>query len=147
MQRLAANNENASPARLHSSSRSAGLEGGALGGGAVTVRIVVAIVSVEVAEPFAGGVTELGEKEHEELAGLPEQLNDTAELKPFTEVTVTVNVVEEPAVTVAEVGLAEIVKSGTAKSFATNAFEVPFSDVWNTPEVVGKSLELVLPVT
>ena len=57
----------------------------------VTVSVVVA------AAPE--GVTVAGEKEHDAPDGSPEQLNDTAELKPFWGVTVMDVVPVWPAVT------------------------------------------------
>jgi hypothetical protein len=54
--------------------------------------------------PFAGGVTGVGVNVQVTVAGWPEQVNATAELKLFTDVTVTVTgvVVEFPATVVTE---------------------------------------------
>lgn len=47
-------------------------------------------VNVDVAMPPDGGVTDVGENMHVEgSAGHPESVRLTAELKPFTDVTVT----------------------------------------------------------
>jgi hypothetical protein len=78
------------------------------------VLAAVERVSVEVPLLFAGGVTEAGEKEAEAPEGRPEALRETAELKPFTLETVTVEVPLEPWTTETEVGDAATEKSGVA---------------------------------
>jgi hypothetical protein len=73
----------------------------------------VAIVSVDVAEPFSTGVIEVGLKEQEAPVGNPEQVSATAEVKPFSELIVIVDVADWPTST--GVGLndvAVIEKSG-----------------------------------
>jgi len=84
----------------------------------VTVAVpVVAVeeavsVRVEVALPFAGGVTGFVENDAVTPLGSPDALNVVAELKPFKLVIVIVLVPLEPCVTVTELGEAPIVKSG-----------------------------------
>lgn len=68
---------------------------------------------VEAAAP--AGVTVAGEKPHDAPEGNPEQLNETAELNPFTGVTVNLVAPFCPAVTVNAVGLAAKVKSGAGR--------------------------------
>jgi hypothetical protein len=82
------------------------------------VTVVVTTVNVEVTVPLAIGVTDAGEKEQVtvELKGVIAQVNPTAELKPLSDVTVIVDVVEFPAAVVAETG--EALK---LKSFTVNA--------------------------
>ena len=69
-------------------------------------------VSVDVALPFAGGVTGLVEKAAVTPLGNPEALRVVAELKPLTLVMVIVLVPFPPCVMVSEEGEAPIVKSG-----------------------------------
>jgi hypothetical protein len=84
----------------------------------VTVAVpVVAVddavnVSVDVALPFAGGVTGFVENDAVTPLGRPEALNVVAELNPFRLVTVIVLVPLEPCVTVTELGEAPMLKSG-----------------------------------
>ena len=84
----------------------------------VTVALpVVAVpdavsVRVEVALPFAGGVTGLGENAAVTPLGKPEALSVVAELKLFRLVTVMVLVPLEPWTMVREEGEAPMVKSG-----------------------------------
>lgn len=84
----------------------------------VTVAVpVVAVdeavsVSVEVALPFAGGVTGFGENDAVTPLGKPEALSVVAELKPFRLVTVMVLVPFEPCVMVSALGEAPTEKSG-----------------------------------
>ncbi len=86
----------------------------------VTVALpVVAVdeavsVSVEVALPFAGGVTGLVENAAVTPLGSPDALRVVAELNPFKLVMVMVLVPLEPCVTVNEVGEAPMEKSGVA---------------------------------
>ena len=54
------------------------------------------IVRVELSEPSAGGVTEVGSKDAVTSDGKPEIVRSTAELKPLIEVTVMVEVPELP---------------------------------------------------
>ena len=69
-------------------------------------------VSVDVALPFAGGVTGLVEKAAVTPLGNPEALRVVAELKPLILVMVIVLVPLPPCVMVSEEGDAPIVKSG-----------------------------------
>jgi len=72
-------------------------------------------VSVDVALPFAGGVTGLVEKAAVTPLGNPEALRVVAELKPLTLVMVIVLVPLPPCVMVSEEGEAPIVKSGVGE--------------------------------
>ena len=69
-------------------------------------------VRVDVAVPFAGGVTGLVENADVTPLGSPEALRVVAELKPFKLVTVMVLVPLDPCVTVSDEGDAPTVKSG-----------------------------------
>jgi hypothetical protein len=60
----------------------------------------------------ARGVTESGEREHVEPDGQLETVKPTAELKPFCDVTVIVELPELVCWIVREVGDADIEKSG-----------------------------------
>ena len=73
---------------------------------------LVAIVKVDMAEPFEGGVTEVGLSVHVVFAGHPLTVRPTALLNPLTEVTVIVEGTEFPCVTVTDDGFAESEKSG-----------------------------------
>jgi hypothetical protein len=86
----------------------------------VTVAVpVVALdeavsVSVEVALPFAGGVTGFVENAAVTPLGKPEALSVVAALNPLRLLTVMVLDPFEPCVTVSEEGAAATVKSGVA---------------------------------
>jgi len=84
-----------------------------IGAAANTPLLVVKVTTVEL-EPFAGGVSGFCVKAQDESPGIEAQLSITAELKPAIELTVTVAVIVPCVPTVAEVGDAEIVKSGPA---------------------------------
>ena len=73
---------------------------------------VVVTVKVEFAELFDGGVTEVGFTTHVVFDGQPETVSATELLNPNIEVTVIVEFSEPPCVSVNEVGLADIEKSG-----------------------------------
>lgn len=73
---------------------------------------LVAMVKVDMAEPFVGGVTEAGLSVHFVFAGHPLTVRSTALLNPLTEVTVMVDGTELPCVTVTDDGFAESEKSG-----------------------------------
>jgi hypothetical protein len=81
---------------------------------------VVVIDRMDVAVPLATGVTDRGDKLQDIVALIGEiaQVNPTAELKLFTEVTVMVELVELPAVVVADEGIALNEKSGAATTFS-----------------------------
>ena len=68
--------------------------------------------------PLARGVTETGARLQVtvELTGEIPQVNPTAELKLLMDVTVIVDVVELPAVVVADAGNALMLKSGGGKT-------------------------------
>src|ERR1700690_1986568 len=86
----------------------------------VTVTLVVPVVGVDeavkvrvdVAVPFAGGVTGLVEKAAVTPAGSADKLSVVAELKLFTLVTVTVLVAFAPCTTLTAAGAAATVKPG-----------------------------------
>lgn len=86
----------------------------------VTVTVLVPVVAVEdavnvnveVALPFAGGVTGFVEKAAVTPLGRPDALNVVAELNPFWLVTVTVLVALVPCCTLTALGEAETVKPG-----------------------------------
>ena len=82
------------------------------------MAVVVPTVKVDVADPFAAGVTEvkLNPQVTVELTGELAQVSVTAELKLFTEVTVIVELVEFPIVVVAETGDAVTLKLFTVKA-------------------------------
>jgi hypothetical protein len=88
----------------------------------VTVTVAAPVVAddeavsvrVEVAFPFAGGVTGFVENAAVTPLGKPVALRVVAELKPFRLVMVIVLVPFEPCVIVRELGAAPIVKSGVA---------------------------------
>src|SRR6202047_5580944 len=69
-------------------------------------------VKVEVALPFAGGVTGLVEKAAVTPLGSPEALSVVAELKPLRLVTVVVLVAVDPRVTLTALGDADTLKPG-----------------------------------
>jgi hypothetical protein len=73
---------------------------------------------------LAAGVTEVKLKPQAivELTGAMEQLSATAELKPFKEVTVIVEVVEFPAVVIPDAGVALNEKSLTDKLYTVVLF-------------------------
>ena len=85
------------------------------------VAVVVVTPRLEVIVPFAAGVTEAGDKLHDIVALVGEivQVNPTAALKLFTDVTVIVELVVFPTVVVAEAG--DAVK---LKKFAETAYEI-----------------------
>ena len=62
------------------------------------------IVSLEVAEPPEGGVTERDDKVQVTPLGYPETVRPTAELKPFNEVTVIVETPLYPLLMLSELG-------------------------------------------
>src|SRR5258706_13494292 len=69
-------------------------------------------VRVEVALPFAGGVTGLAEKAAVTPLGRADRLSVVAELKPFTLVTVMVLETFDPRATLTALGEAATVKPG-----------------------------------
>jgi hypothetical protein len=69
-------------------------------------------VTVELAAPFAGGVTGLAENDAVTPAGRPEALRLVAALNPFWLVTVIVLPPLPPCVTLTEAGEAESLKFG-----------------------------------
>jgi hypothetical protein len=100
---------------------------------APTVALEEAVsVRVEVALPFAGGVTGLVENAAVTPVGKPEALNVVAELNPPVLVTVIVLVPLAPCVTVTEAGDAATEKFGVAVEFTVRASVV---DAVRLPEV------------
>jgi hypothetical protein len=79
--------------------------------------VVVFTVKVELAVPFAAGVTDAGVSVQVTvaLAGVTAQERPTAELNPLKEVTVIFEVPLFPAITVAETGEALKLKSMTVR--------------------------------
>lgn len=73
---------------------------------------LVLMVTVDVAVPFAAGVTVPGENEQTASPGSVAQLKFTAEENASSDVMVTVVVAVPCVATVADVGSAVIVKSG-----------------------------------
>lgn len=89
-----------------------------------TVALADAVnVSVELAVPFAGGVTGLVEKAAVTPEGKPVALSVVDELKLFKLVTVTVLVPVPPCATETEVGDALMEKSGAAAVFTVSVIE------------------------
>ena len=85
------------------------------------------IVIVDVTIPPLVGMTEAGEKLQLEFAGIPEHVRVTAELKPLSPPTVTVNEAFCPALIVEVDGDALILKSpvGGGVAFAVMAEKSP----------------------
>jgi hypothetical protein len=81
-------------------------------------------VNVDVAVPFAAGVTDvkLNPQVTEAFTGTVAQVNPTAELKLLTEVTVIVEVVLLPAIVVAVAGDALKLKSFTVNAYVAVRF-------------------------
>lgn len=101
------------PPRVHQANNGCGLFPGndgvcreALGPVVFTTRVTVAGLPL--------GVTDVGVNVQVESAGKPEQLNDTALLKPPAGVIVKVKVADWPALMLALDGLAAMAKSGGA---------------------------------
>ena len=92
---------------------------------APTVALAEAVsVSVEVALPFAAGVTGLVENAAVTPAGRPVALKVVAELKPPVLVMVMVLVPLAPWVTVTDAGEAPMVKFGVAVALTVRAIVV-----------------------
>jgi len=90
-----------------------------------TVAVEEAVsVSVEVALPFAGGVTGLVESDAVTPVGSPETLSETAELKLFWLPMVMVLLPLAPWFIDSEVGDAAMVKFGEAAALTVKAMEV-----------------------
>jgi hypothetical protein len=117
----------------------------------VTVTVAVPVVadaeavkvSVEVALPFAGGVTGLVENPAVTPLGKPVAVNVVAELKLFWLVTVTVLAPVPPCVTVTDEGDAPMVKLGVAPAFTVNAIVVVWVVDPETPEIVTVAAPVV----
>ena len=78
------------------------------------VYVLTFIVSLEVAVPPDGGVTEAGDRVYVDQKGHPERLKVTADLKPLIEVTVMVEAPLVPLFMVSEFGDADREKFGAA---------------------------------
>ena len=88
------------------------------------VAVPAFTVKVELIEPFAGGVTEVGDTVQVAFVGQPETTARlTPLLNPFWEVTVTVEVPWLPCASVSEVGLAEIEKFGAVTTINVTLVE------------------------
>jgi hypothetical protein len=87
----------------------------------------VLIVIMDVVIPPLAGVTDAGENLHVEFTGCPEHVSATAELKPLSPPTVTVNEAVFPALIVMVDGDALILKSevGAGVVFAVTAEKSP----------------------
>jgi hypothetical protein len=119
---------------------------------APTVALAEAVsVRVEVALPFAGGVTGLVENAAVTPAGRPVALNVVAELKPPVLVIVMVLVPLAPWVTVTDVGEAPMVKFGvavelTVRATVVVAVRLPEVPVMVTVDVPVVAVELAVNV-
>jgi len=99
------------------------------------------MVKVDVVELSAEGVTGLGLKLVVTPVGAPETERVTGELKPFSEVTVMVEVSESPCAMLREVGEAEIEKSGAAVTVRLT------STVWVNVPLVPVTVSVEVPVS
>lgn len=82
-----------------------------------TAAVTDGIVTVSAVEATApSGVTVAGEKLHEAPSGSPEQLNETAEAKPFSGITETVVVPLYPSIMSSEAGYIATAKLRAGKS-------------------------------
>ena len=95
------------------------------------------IFRVEVAIPFGGGLTGEGVKVPEVPAGRPLKDKDTSELNPLCEVTVTVNVVDPPRITVLWDGWIEIVKYGSVEGVTVTDALAQCVSVPPTPQILN----------
>src|SRR5580700_5291763 len=118
-----------------------------------TVALAEAVsVRVEVALPFAAGVTGLVENAAVTPVGKPVALNVVAELKPPVLVMVMVLVPLEPWVTVTDAGEAPMVKFGVAVALTVRATVVvavrlPEVPVMVTVDVPVVAVELAVSVS
>lgn len=99
-------------------------------------------VRVEVALPFAGGVTGFVEKAAVTPVGKPVVVSVVAELKLFWLVMVTVLVPVPPCVTATDEGEAPMVKFGVAAAFTVRAMLV----VWVVVPEVPVTVTVAAPV-
>lgn len=100
-------------------------------------------MSVEVALPFAAGVTGLVENPAVTPVGRPVALNVVAELKPPVLVMVIVLVPLAPWVTLSEVGEAAIVKFGVAVALTVRARVVVAVRLPEVPVIVTVDVPVV----
>jgi hypothetical protein len=111
---------------------------------APTVALAEAVsVSVEVALPFAGGVTGLVENAAVTPVGRPLALNVVAELKPPVLVMVMVLVPFAPWVTVTDAGEAPMVKFGVAVALTVSATVVVAVRLPEVPVIVTVDVPVV----
>ena len=90
----------------------------------LVVEEPTSIVIVDAAEPgvCAGGVTEVELKVAAVPVGRPETARSTAELNPFSEITVMVELSDVPWTMAKEFGSADIKKSGVVTFSRMGAF-------------------------
>ena len=100
-------------------------------------------VSVEVALPFAGGVTGLVENDAVTPLGSPETLSVVAESNPFWLATVIVLVPLAPCLTDTEVGDALTVKVGVAAAFTVSDMVVVAVRLPEVPVMVTVAVPVV----
>lgn len=111
---------------------------------APTVAVAEAVsVRVEVAVPFAAGVTGLVENVAVTPVGKPLALSVVAELKPPVLVTVIVLVPLAPCVTVTEAGDALTLKFGVAAEFTVSATVVLAVRLPDVPVIVTVEVPVV----
>ncbi len=106
----------------------------------VTVTVKVAAPeqpTVNVEAPEAPRVTLVGLNVAEQPVGAPVAVNETIPVNPFTAVTVMVEVVEDPATKVSDVGLAVTVKSVTVTATVAVLDLVPLVPVTATVKVAA----------
>jgi hypothetical protein len=109
-----------------------------------TVAVDEAVsVKVEVALPFAGGVTGLVENDTVTPEGRPEALNVVAESNPFWLAMVIVLVPLLPCVTVTEVGEALTVKFGDAAAVTVSETVVVAVKLPEVPVIVTVAVPVV----
>src|SRR3984885_5268205 len=111
---------------------------------APTVAVEEAVrVRVEVALPFAGGVTGLVENDAVTPLGKPDALNVVAELNPPVLVMVIVLVPLAPWLTVTELGDAAMLKFGVVEEFTVNASVVVAFKLPEVPVIVTVAFPVV----
>src|SRR5712692_5200346 len=104
--------------------------------------------SADDGEPPLGGVTESGVKDADTPLGSADTHRFTGELNPLTELTFTDVEADPPTPRViGETGLREKSELIPTAIFTTKALTGPRRVVWKAPQLVGKSAELVSPVT
>ena len=99
------------------------------------------IVNVDVMEPFGRGVTDTWLNVVVTPTGAPETERATGWLKPFVDVTVTVELPVLPRIIISEEGEAEIAKSGTAA--VATVMEIVTS--WTSVPLVPVTVRVYVP--